>query len=239
MQLNAKEQHCAIVLCSAPCPLPADLVAAGRTAEQQMLASTDHSINPLSEGGVLQRVLGYVGPGHWLMVSLVSKTWRESYLQVPEQQITGFNSTLAATCVMCVPRMTLLSFAVASAALTKLACNCGLPLDSSRLHLAIGRWGDIAALFAGFEAGMPQSPFICAGAAVAGRLAELTWLIRDQGFQYTVLSACQLLRVAECLCSTSSCSAALTSLWQQRAALLCSSWTCACHRVPACRGLPF
>jgi hypothetical protein len=56
-------------------------------AKQQNLAS-DNSCNPLSEADVLQRILGCVGPGHWLSIALVSKVWRESYLLVPEQQAT-------------------------------------------------------------------------------------------------------------------------------------------------------
>jgi hypothetical protein len=50
--------------CSQPHHSPEDLDAAGQTAKQQKLASAYHSINPLSEAGVLQRILGYVGPGH-------------------------------------------------------------------------------------------------------------------------------------------------------------------------------
>jgi hypothetical protein len=78
-------------LCSNSRPTPADLDAAARAAKQQKFGSAEHNINPLSEAGVLQRILSYVGPGHWLLISLVSKAWRESYLQVPEQQITGYD----------------------------------------------------------------------------------------------------------------------------------------------------
>jgi hypothetical protein len=66
-----------------------DTSSVDRAAKQQKLGSAEHSINPLSEAGVLQRVLGYVGPGHWLLMSLVSKGWRENHLHVPAQQIIG------------------------------------------------------------------------------------------------------------------------------------------------------
>jgi hypothetical protein len=57
--------------CSEPCPTTADLNAASQTTKSQKVGSAEHSINPISEAGVLQRVLGYVGPGYWLLVSLV------------------------------------------------------------------------------------------------------------------------------------------------------------------------
>eukprot|EP00953_Heterococcus_sp_UTEX-ZZ885_P023698 13014-Heterococcus_DN1.PRE.1 len=79
--------------------------------------------------------------------------------------------------------MTVFKAAVASAAVIKLACDCGLRVDSSRLQFIAGRWGDIATLTAAFEYAMPQSPYVCDGAARGGCLAELKWLVRDQGFQ--------------------------------------------------------
>jgi hypothetical protein len=170
--------------CSKPDLTIADLKAAGRAAKQQKLTSAEHSIDPLSEAGVLQRVLGYVGPGHFLLMALISKEWRESYLQVPEQHIIEhdhdaffqtYNVEFTGK-----PRMTLLKAAVASAFLMKLACDCGLPIESSRLQFIVGRWGDIATLSAAFECGMPQSPYICDGAARGGCLAELRWLVIDQ-----------------------------------------------------------
>jgi hypothetical protein len=50
--------------CAEPAVTNADLDAAGSSAKQQKLASTSYSSNPLSEAGVLQLILGYVGPGH-------------------------------------------------------------------------------------------------------------------------------------------------------------------------------
>jgi hypothetical protein len=76
--------------------------------------------------------------------------------------------------------MTLLKAAVASAPVIKLACDCGLPLDSSRLQFIAGRWVNIATLSAAIEFGLPQNEHICSGAAAGGCLAELTWLVRVQ-----------------------------------------------------------
>jgi hypothetical protein len=78
------------------------------------------------------------------------------------------------------PHMTLLKATVASAAVIKLACDCGLPVGSRRLQFIAGRFDDVATLSAAFECGMPQSPDVCNGAASGGCLAKLQWLVLDQ-----------------------------------------------------------
>jgi hypothetical protein len=150
MQLGASEQHCTMTSCTESDTTHAESPTADRASKHQKVTSAADSMNPLSEAGVLQRVLGYVGPGYWLLISLVSKGWRESYLQVPEQQITeqGAYLQIENTEFMCKPRMTLLKAAVASAAVMQLACDCGPPLDCSRLLFIAGRWGDVATLSA-------------------------------------------------------------------------------------------
>jgi hypothetical protein len=179
MQLSASEQHCAMASSSEP---SAPAVRDAAEAKQHEFSVDDHSINPLIEEGVLQQILGYVGPGLWVGMSLVSKAWRQSYLQVPEQQIIEYLAFFQTDNVeiTCKTRMTLLKAAVASASMMKLACDCGLPVGSRRLQYTAGRWGDIATLTAAFECGMPQSSYICAGAARGGCLDVLMWLIRDQ-----------------------------------------------------------
>eukprot|EP00953_Heterococcus_sp_UTEX-ZZ885_P018319 10228-Heterococcus_DN1.PRE.6 len=152
--LSATEQHCTMHPCSNLCSPPADLDAAGRIAKQQKLASADISSNPLSEAGVLQRALGYVGPGCWLLMSLVSKAWRESYLHVLQQQIKTEHDCVE-TGIEGEPRMTLLKVAVTSASVLELACDS-------------------------FERGMLRSSYVCKGAARRGCLAELKWLVIEQ-----------------------------------------------------------
>jgi hypothetical protein len=182
MQLSTSEQHFNMASCKEAGPTEADTLRADLAKDQQKVGSAEHSINPLSEAGVLQRILGYVGPGHWLLMALVSKEWRESSSHVPEQQffehdlyIQTFDAEFT-----CVPRMTLLKAAVASAAVIQLACDCGLALDSSKLQLVAGRWGDIATLSAAFECGLPKTGHICDGAARGGCLTELRWLAIEQ-----------------------------------------------------------
>jgi F-box domain len=67
------------------------LTGVGNSTKHRKLAS-DLSFDLLSEAGVLQRILSYVGPGHWLCMSLVSRAWRDSYLQVPEQHFIEYDA---------------------------------------------------------------------------------------------------------------------------------------------------
>jgi hypothetical protein len=42
---------------------------------------------PLLEPGILQRVLSFVGPGHWLFVATVSRLWKELYARVAAKEL--------------------------------------------------------------------------------------------------------------------------------------------------------
>eukprot|EP00953_Heterococcus_sp_UTEX-ZZ885_P003992 2655-Heterococcus_DN1.PRE.1 len=74
------------------------------------------STNPLAERGILQHVLGYVGPGHWLFAALVSRGWQQAYQKVPVHQMIGSSPAYPVVPFACVPQMTLYSAAVASPA---------------------------------------------------------------------------------------------------------------------------
>jgi hypothetical protein len=45
--------------------------------QQTLKKSRVDSTTPLAERGILQHVLGYVGPGHWLFAALVSEAWHK------------------------------------------------------------------------------------------------------------------------------------------------------------------
>jgi hypothetical protein len=185
MQLSASEQHYAMAPALNPCIAAADLEAAGRIAKQQKVVSAhDHSTNPLSEAGLLQRILGYVGPGHWLPVAFVSRAWHKSYQTVPEQHIPGRNPWSVEDCDMtitCVPRITLLSAAVVSAPLMQLACHFGLRMNNARAHHAVGRCADTAALLKARELGVPYNSRLARGVARSGCLVKLQWLVVAAG----------------------------------------------------------
>jgi hypothetical protein len=178
MHRIASEQQFTMAAASTNNALVEAIERDGGAVKQQKVACAGHNSNPLSEAGVLQRVLGYVGPGCWLIVSLVSKDWRESYLQVPEQQIIGhcLNLDHEDISIMCVPRMTLVSSAVASPSLLQLACEFELQLGDEMTQYAVGRYGDTATLTKAHELGMLYTSWVAHGAARSGCLAKLQWL---------------------------------------------------------------
>jgi hypothetical protein len=57
------------------------------TRAPKLSVTDDYYSNPLRQAGVLQRVLDYVGPGHWLFVSAVSKLWKDLYERVESRRM--------------------------------------------------------------------------------------------------------------------------------------------------------
>jgi hypothetical protein len=51
--------------------------------------SAADSSNLLSQVGILQQVLSYVGPGHWWYVPPVCSLWRDLYQEVASMQVIG------------------------------------------------------------------------------------------------------------------------------------------------------
>jgi hypothetical protein len=152
--------------------------------------------NPLAERGILQHVLGYVGPGHWLFAALVSKAWHQNYLQVPEGHLIGISIHCSRIPVVCVPRMTLYSAAVASVARLALALELGLDCTSNALQFAAGKWGTEAIIMKAMEAGMPIF-YVSIGAVQNRYLATLQGSSRWSAFDcLTRQSRLQLLAAA-------------------------------------------
>jgi hypothetical protein len=138
-----------------------------------------YSTNPFSEAGVLQHVLNYLGPGHWLFAALVSEDWHQAYLKVPEHQMVGVSPINPRVPVVCVPQMTLYSAAVASVTRLTLAEDVGLDLDSVEFALAAGRWADKATISLAAGAGMPSRlgmPLVI-GARQSRSMSTLQWFV--------------------------------------------------------------
>jgi hypothetical protein len=149
---------------------------------QQMLKNQlrVNSTESLGERGVLQHVLTYLGPGHWLFAALVSKAWHQAYLQVPEHHMIGAGPVKLRIAVVCVPQMTLYSAAVTSATSLVLAHAAGVDLSGMSLQFAAGKWGDTAVIRATVEAGMmPRDAAMVIGALQSRHSAMLQWLLED------------------------------------------------------------
>jgi hypothetical protein len=123
----------------------------------------------------------YVGPGHWVPLALVSRAWRESCQRVPELIMPGRNEDIRQITFTCIPRMTLLSAAVASAPLLQLACELGLSLDDERARHAVGLHSDMDALAQAHEFGVPCTRWLAHGVGMSGSLEKLEWVAATAG----------------------------------------------------------
>jgi hypothetical protein len=132
--------------------------------------------HPLQQTGILQRVLDYVGPGHWLFVAEVSSLWRELYLKVADREIQ-VNPYIQITCV---PQMTMLSAVFGSPEQVRLAHAHGLLCTTGDYQMAAGMHANIATLKAAHELGMPYDYTVIEGAARCNSLAVVHFL-HDQG----------------------------------------------------------
>jgi hypothetical protein len=130
----------------------------------KMLASNSASAvnrNPLIDAGVLEQVLGYVGPGHWLFIA-VCKLWQQPYMRVaatdpPEEQMSLFRLLLTTPTFSCGPQMTLRKAVFASESRLRWAYAAGLKLVSDdscemrRIEYLAGLYADQGMLALAFE----------------------------------------------------------------------------------------
>jgi hypothetical protein len=144
-------------------------------------ATTFHS--PLDDAGILLHVLNILGPGQHLLVSAVSKAWRDSYTRVASVQMAGITEDCdgIADLVTIGSQTTLFSAVFASAASVRLAHECGLAFDNKKLHHIAGRAANISALRAAREVGLQLTDDVLIGAAEAASVPKLKWLHTQQG----------------------------------------------------------
>jgi hypothetical protein len=141
--------------------------------------------NPLLKTGILERVLGYIGPGHWYFISAVSKLWKDLYRTVDDDPTAadryygiGYGSSYEFTCV---PQMTLYSSLWASPSRMVLAHSTGLGfLAGSSNEYSAGWHADHTTLVAAQALGLQFSPHVLAGAVRAGDVAKAKWLHTEQ-----------------------------------------------------------
>jgi hypothetical protein len=141
-------------------------------------------IHPLTYG-ILQLVLDFVGPGHFLYISLVSKAWNEAYKAVQSVAIPRVcNCTYEKPDpITCTPSMTATSAVFASAARVLFAAAANFQLDTywSRPWISVAaNTADVATLSAAHEHGMYWSDLVLRALAKSGRLTELMWVHIEQ-----------------------------------------------------------
>jgi hypothetical protein len=140
----------------------------------QKRSATDN-INPLQHAGILQRVLDYVGPGHWCFVAEVCGQWRDLYKKVASTELK--TTDLYPQNIICVPHMTLYSSVFASPSRVRLRKPWhGLECRTRAYQRAAGRHADIDTLRAAQELGMPFTEAVMEGAAHCNTLAVVDFL---------------------------------------------------------------
>jgi hypothetical protein len=151
-------------------PVMSELQPSAQRAANE-LADSRHP-HPLFGGATFDVVLSFVGRRHWAFVAPVCKPWCSAYaqLKVPRQNAHGrieCDSSAKLTCYKA---------ACASAACLTYALASGLDPNDAQLQLIAGWKGDLAALQAAHEAGMPLTTEVACGAATSCSLPKLEWL---------------------------------------------------------------
>jgi hypothetical protein len=118
-------------------------------AEAPALVTADSS-KALSDLGVLQNVLSYVGPGNYLFMTPVSQLWAYLYARLEPLQLTVQEGDSKRT-ITCFPQMTRCSSVFASPARVQLAHESGLDCSLVAYQRAAGQYADIASLAAAHE----------------------------------------------------------------------------------------
>jgi hypothetical protein len=136
--------------------------------------------SPLINRGVLQNILSYVGPGHYIFLSTVCSEWKELYERVAAVHVTAFTISDSRKRLKCEPRMTLASAVFQSAARVRLAHQQGLRFANHLMQQVAGKVAGRRALAAAHKLGMPYSPAVLLGAAERGSTAALKWLHINQ-----------------------------------------------------------
>jgi hypothetical protein len=146
-----------------------------------------HESRDLFDGGILEQVLSYVGPGHWLFIAEVCKLWQQTYRMIAIAQlpaltrhILGVGSKLFA----CHPKMTLGQAVFASQSRLKWAHDAGLTIvsrrdsDMHKMEYLAGLCADLytLALAVELESGLQSSDSVLLGAAASGCTSKVSWL---------------------------------------------------------------
>eukprot|EP00953_Heterococcus_sp_UTEX-ZZ885_P036532 18804-Heterococcus_DN1.PRE.2 len=145
-------------------------------ARAQKRSAADDSRNPLLQADILQRVLDYVGPGHWYFISTVSSLWKDAYERV---------KPATSKCSKEDPgiKMTLISAIFASPSRLKLVhSSCPYCLmNIQQLEDLVGWYADKATLMAALALTLVRNNSdILTGAVRSGDLSKVIWLYTEQ-----------------------------------------------------------
>lgn len=127
----------------------------------------------LSNAGILQHILEYVGAGQHLFVSTVSKGWLACYAELPLIRMHWKNArwTVSKT-----------QGTLARAAFASVSRKCNLQLDGHwfGLHQTAGIHSDVATLAVAHELGLKLNSAVVWGAAASPRMPTFLWLMNER-----------------------------------------------------------
>jgi hypothetical protein len=137
-----------------------------------------------SDGSVLEQVLGYVGPGHWLFIAEVCKLWHQTYKMVAVAQLPTLTRHIlggGSKWFHCRPEMTLGQAVFASQSKLRWAHDAGLSMLSSsdlgmqKMSYLAGLCADshTLALALELENGLQASDSVYLGAAASGCVSKM------------------------------------------------------------------
>jgi hypothetical protein len=145
---------------------------------------SEHSAcSVLLEPSILQQVLNFLGPGHYLYASPVSKLWLECYSRVPDCRIPSRDEYHHLESKVCSHSQTLYSAIFSSQSRLRLAHAAGLQFATPRawrLQRLAGQHADIDTLAVAHQLGLPLSANVVHGCALSGCVSKLEWLYDEQ-----------------------------------------------------------
>jgi hypothetical protein len=144
--------------------------------------STGAGDNPLHQRGILQQVLDFVGPAQHLFLSPVSKSFRACYLNTPVLT-SVYQDESGDVEITLVHHMTAFGAVLGSPSRVRLAAELGFVLNIKNLwsQFLAGAHSSIETLVELHEQyQMRYTEVVCRGAAVAGSVSKLQWLLDEQ-----------------------------------------------------------
>jgi hypothetical protein len=153
-----------------------DIKAALLRTSDNITMSSDHSAcSPLLQPSVLQ-VLNFLGPGHYLFASTVSKLWLECYGRVPDCRVPSHDRYHHIESQACSHSHTLHSAIFSSKSRLRLAHAAGIQFDAVRnwkLQRLAGQHADIGTLAVAHQLGLPLSANVVHGCMLSGSVPKL------------------------------------------------------------------
>jgi hypothetical protein len=129
-------------------------------------------------------MVGYVGIGHYLYLSEVSRSWVAAYKKLPLVEIAMLSEYgEPSKTKYCSSYYTFYSDAFASEPRLRLAQDRGLHLkaDNFKLQRMAGRSASIDVLKVAHDLGLPLTAHVMRGAAESGSIDKIQWLHTEHG----------------------------------------------------------